>query len=71
MAETTRVAVIGAGGWGYQHARAFFEREDTELVAIAGRNPEKTAKRAAAFGTKPYTNIDQMLQAETAGTTQL
>ena len=64
MAETTRVAVIGAGGWGYQHARAFFEREDTELVAIAGRNPEKTAKRAAAFGTKPYTNIDQMLQAE-------
>lgn len=30
-----RVAVIGAGGWGYQHARAFSGRSDTELVAIA------------------------------------
>ena len=42
-----RGAVIGAGGWGYQHARAFSGRSDTELVAIAGRTQERTAKRAA------------------------
>lgn len=31
---------------------------------MLGRNPEKTAARAAAFGTKPYTDIQAMIAAE-------
>ena len=56
-----RVAVVGAGGWGAQHARVFSSRTDTELVAIAGRSPERTAARAADFGVPPYTDLQRML----------
>ena len=34
-----RVAVVGAGKWGLQHARAFAARPDVELVAVAGLTP--------------------------------
>jgi len=61
VSERLRVAVVGAGGWGRQHARVFAGRPDTELCAIVGRSVAKTAKRAAEFTTTPYTDIDQML----------
>jgi predicted dehydrogenase len=59
-----RIAVVGAGGWGEQHARVFSRRPDTELVAIVGRNPERTETRAAEYGTTAYMDIDKMLDAE-------
>ncbi|MFT4284981.1 MAG: Gfo/Idh/MocA family oxidoreductase, partial [Protaetiibacter sp.] len=59
-----RIAVVGAGGWGEQHARIFSRRADTELVAIVGRDPERTAARAARYGAAPYVDIDAMLDAE-------
>ena len=59
-----RVAVIGAGGWGYQHARAFSGRSDTELVAIAGRTQERTAKRAAEFKVPYYFSVPELLEKE-------
>jgi predicted dehydrogenase len=64
MADRLRVAVVGAGGWGAQHARIFSRRHDTELVAIVGRDEARTAARAAEYGTRPYTDIDRMLGAE-------
>jgi len=60
----TRVAVVGAGAWGEQHARVFAGRADTELVAVLGRNPEKTSARAARYGATAYTDLDRMLAAE-------
>ena len=62
--EKIRVAVVGAGGWGFQHARGFSEREDTEVVGIFGRTKEKTEKRAERFHTKAYFDIDEMLDTE-------
>ena len=59
-----RVAVVGAGGWGEQHARIFSRRADTELVAVVGRNAEKTHARAAAYGAHGYTDLDEMLEVE-------
>ena len=63
--EAIRVAVVGAGGWGRQHARVFSARAatqgDVQLVGISSRNPEKAATRAAQFGTQPYTDIAAML----------
>lgn len=64
MNAPTRVAVVGTGGWGEQHARIFARRPDTELCAIVGRTPAKTAARAAAYATRPYTSIDEMMEAE-------
>ncbi len=59
-----RVAVIGSGLWGYEHARAFHSNPFTDLVAVCGRNPERIAARAHEFSTTPYTDIGKMLDAE-------
>ena len=48
-AAKVAVAVVGAGGWGEQHARIFAGRADTELVGIVGRTPERAQQRAAAL----------------------
>jgi predicted dehydrogenase len=60
----TKVAVVGAGRWGWQHARAFSERRDIDLCAIVGRTLEKTKARAKEFGTDYYLDIHDMLEAE-------
>ncbi|MGW5363024.1 Gfo/Idh/MocA family protein [Actinopolymorpha pittospori] len=62
MTERIRVAVVGAGGWGAQHARIFAGRPDTDLVGVVGRSLERTAARASQFETTPYTDLDCMLE---------
>ncbi|MFN8465310.1 MAG: Gfo/Idh/MocA family oxidoreductase [Caldilineaceae bacterium] len=62
--EKIKVAVIGAGGWGRQHARVWAERPDIELCAIAGRTLEKTQVRAAEYGVRAYVDVDEMLDKE-------
>lgn len=59
-----KVAVIGAGGWGRQHARVFSERQDVDFCAVVGRTPEKTQARAAQYGVRAYLNIQEMIDAE-------
>jgi predicted dehydrogenase len=62
--DKIKVAIIGAGGWGYEHARVLKARKDVELCAIVGRTAEKTAARATEFGTRSYTSIGAMLVKE-------
>lgn len=63
MTEAIRVAVVGTGEWwGREHARLFSERKDTELVAIVGRTPDKTERRAQEFSTEPYVDLEAMLE---------
>lgn len=64
MSERLKVAVVGAGGWGEQHARIFWTRRDTDLVAIVGRTPERTHARAEKYETRGYTDIDRMIETE-------
>jgi predicted dehydrogenase len=64
MHSTLRVAVVGAGKWGAEHARIFSRRPDTELVAIVGRDAGRAQTRAADYGTRAYTDIGQMLSSE-------
>ncbi len=64
MSTKLKVAVVGTGGWGEQHARVFTQRRDTDLVAIVGRSPDRTRARADAYDTRGYTDIDEMLDAE-------
>ncbi|CAM3629604.1 Gfo/Idh/MocA family protein [Occultella aeris] len=59
-----KVAVVGAGTWGAEHARIFAGRPDTDLVAVVGRDPERTARRARAYDTRAYTELDRMLEDE-------
>jgi predicted dehydrogenase len=56
-----RVAVVGPGGWGRQHVRIFSQRPDTELVAVVGRDPQRTAQAAAWAATRGFTDLAAML----------
>lgn len=64
MTEKLRIAVVGAGKWGEQHARIVTQRTDTELCAVVGRNLASVQKRAQAYDTRPYTNISEMIKTE-------
>ncbi len=59
-----KVCLVGAGVWGWQHARVFLGRPDVTLCAVAGRNREKTEARAAEFGLRAYINLPEMLDKE-------
>jgi predicted dehydrogenase len=60
--EKVRVAIVGAGNWGGEHARVLTARADVQFVGIFGRTPEKTSARAAKYGTRAFTDLDVMLR---------
>ncbi len=62
--ERVRVALVGAGGWGRQHARVFAAHPEVELCAVAGRTPERTEARAREFNIRAYTDIGEMIERE-------
>ena len=62
--KRVKVALVGAGGWGYQHARVFTARDDVELCAVAGRTEARTKARAKQFSLRYYLDVDEMLAAE-------
>ncbi len=64
MQKPLKVAVIGAGGWGHQHARAFSGRKDAYLCSVTGRSEERTKARAEEFHVPYYLDIDEMLLKE-------
>ncbi|SDW70120.1 Gfo/Idh/MocA family protein [Paenibacillus sp. CF384] len=66
MSETkkVKVALVGTGGWGRQHARIFDAHDNVEFCALVGRNPEKARERAEQFHTTPYTDLAVMLEKE-------
>ena len=59
-----KIALVGTGGWGRQHARVFSQRPDVEFCAVAGRNRERAEARAAEYGVRAYTDIARMLEME-------
>jgi len=63
-ARKVKVCLVGAGGWGYQHARVFADRPDVDLVAVCGRSRGRTEARAAEFGLRAYADVAEMLGRE-------
>ena len=61
MSPPVRVAVVGTGWWGRQHARVFSSRKEARLCAVVGRGQDKTARRAAEFGVPAFVDLDRML----------
>ena len=59
-----KVCLVGAGGWGMQHARVFSQHPNVTLCAVAGRRLEKTQARADQFGIRAYTDIPEMIAKE-------
>jgi len=59
-----KVALVGTGGWGRQHARVFSQRPDVDFCAVMGRSRERAEAGTAEFGVRPYTDIAEMLDKE-------
>ncbi|MBC8229813.1 Gfo/Idh/MocA family oxidoreductase, partial [bacterium] len=53
--------VIGVGSMGRNHARVYAELENVHLVAIADLNQPVVEQIARIYGTKAYTNYEEML----------
>ena len=50
--RTVKAAVIGTGFIGPAHVEALGRLANVEVVALCGRNPERTEKKAAALPPK-------------------
>jgi predicted dehydrogenase len=57
-----RFGVLGTGYWAEEaHATALAGHPDTELVAVWGRDPAKTAAFADRFGIQGHDDLDRLL----------
>jgi predicted dehydrogenase len=55
-----RVAVVGTGEFGRNHARVYRELEGADLVGVFDENPERAAAVAAEFQTQVLTSLDEV-----------
>src|SRR3989344_4272696 len=59
-----KVAVIGVGSRGQNHARVYFNNEDTELVAVAVPNEVFLQQACKRYHAKGYADYREMLEKE-------
>lgn len=59
-----KVAVIGVGSMGRNHARLYAELPDAELVAVADEKAELANETAEKYGAKAYSDFVQLLEKE-------
>lgn len=59
-----KVAVIGVGSMGQNHARVFFHSDTAHLVAVADAYQEQAEKIARKYNAKAYADYREMLQRE-------
>ena len=58
--KKVRIAVIGAGDFGRNHARVYRELADAELIGIVDARADHGAKVAAEFATKFFPDIESL-----------
>jgi len=58
----TRVAVIGCGAWGTQHARVYQELDSTELAAVCDLDEARAKTVADRYGVDAYTEYGRLLE---------
>lgn len=59
--NTVRVAVIGVGAWGRNHARVYHQLPQAQLVAVADANGARAAEVAAPLGTRAVSDYHELL----------
>lgn len=59
-----KIALVGAGVWGREHARILAARPDVDFCAVMGRTVEKTKARGEEYGIHWYTDLEEMLEKE-------
>ena len=58
----TRVAVVGAGQFGAQHARVYRELPDAELAGVYDADPARARAVAAQFGCRLLASLDEVAE---------
>src|SRR5437667_12674866 len=56
-----RVAVVGAGEFGRNHARVYRELDGAELVGVFDENPQRAVAVAAEFHTLVLTRLEELI----------
>jgi predicted dehydrogenase len=59
-----KVAVIGIGSMGANHARVYSQLNEVNLVAVADTNPQVTEVVSKHYNTRPYQSYTQLLEQE-------
>ncbi len=60
QSKRTRVAVVGTGEFGRNHARVYRELEGAELIGVFDQNQERGAAVAAEFQTQVLKSLDEV-----------
>ena len=60
ISDKFRVAVVGCGEFGRNHARAYREMDKVELAGVFDEDPGRAAKIAQEFHTKPFSEIGEL-----------
>jgi predicted dehydrogenase len=55
-----RVAVVGCGEFGRNHARAYGELEDAELAGVFDQDAERCGKLAQKFRTRAFSTLEEL-----------
>ncbi|HLZ91071.1 MAG TPA: Gfo/Idh/MocA family oxidoreductase [Candidatus Acidoferrum sp.] len=55
-----RVAVVGTGEFGRNHARVYREIHDAELVGVFDKNADRAQAAATEFRTHAFTSLDEL-----------
>ena len=58
----TRVAVVGVGALGRQHARVYAALPDAELVGVFDTDAGRAREVAEQYGTVPFASLDDVLR---------
>ena len=58
--QRVRVAVVGTGEFGRNHARVYREIPEAELIGVYDQKPERAAQIAAEFRTTAFTSLDDL-----------
>jgi len=62
--DKVRIALVGAGNWGRQHARILAAHPGVEFCGILGRTEQKVQERSREYGVRGYTRLSQMVERE-------
>jgi len=55
-----RVAVVGCGEFGRNHARVYSEMPNAQLVGVLDDNPERAAQVAQEFHTRAFQSLEEL-----------
>jgi predicted dehydrogenase len=58
--KKVRVAVVGAGEFGRNHARVYRQMDSVELAGVLDQNPERAAKIAQEFGIRAFESLREL-----------